>query len=177
LTPEPKEDWLWPAIGSPATWKQSPAAPAGLSARDLTAWAKGQHAAALQDRLDTLDALLRPGVALLVRNTEDELVLEIGGREALRIYDRPDTPWIAAQWRHLLRDINVTESFDGKRLIKLLLSLRLTQDSHIRDRILALDAGISELDRTIAERESGLNALIYGLYGLSPEEIAMVEAG
>lgn len=177
LTPEPKEDWLWPAIGTPATWKQSPAAPAGLSARDLTAWAKGQLAAALQDRLDTLDALLRPGVALSVRNSEDELALDIGGREALRIYDRPDTPWIAAQWRHLLRDINVTESFDGKRLTKLLLSLRLTQDSHIRDRILALDAEISDLDRTIAERESGLNAVIYGLYGLSPEEIAMVEAG
>jgi hypothetical protein len=76
-----------------------------------------------------------------------------------------------------LRDTNVTECFDGKRLIKLLLSLRVTQDSHIRDRILALDAEISELDRTIAERESGLHALVYGLYGLSPEEIAMVEAG
>ena len=69
----------------PATWKQSPAA---LKGRDLTAWAKQQHTAALQARLDTLDAHLHPGASLTVTNSADELALHIDGRQALRLYDQ-----------------------------------------------------------------------------------------
>ncbi len=177
VSPAPKEEWLWPAIGTPATWKRSPAAPAGLSARDLTAWAKQQHAAALQERHDTLDALLQPGATLTVTNTEDELALHIVGREALRLYDKPGTPFLAAQWRHTLRDLNVTEAFNASRLIKHLLTLRTTTEEPLRARILALDKEITTLDQTIAAKESELNTLIYQLYHLSPEEIAMVEGG
>ncbi len=128
LTPAPKEDWLWSTVGTPTTWKQSPQAPAGLNARDLTAWAKQQHATALQNHYDTLDTLLPPGAKLEVTNTEDEILLHINGREALHLFDKPDTPFLAAQWRHTLRDQNVTESYDAKRLIKQLLTLRQTTE-------------------------------------------------
>lgn len=177
VSPAPKEEWIWPAIGTPATWKRSPAAPAGLSARDLTAWAKQQHTAALQERHDTLNALLQPGATLTVTNTEDELALHIAGREALRLYDKPGTPFLASQWRHALRDLNVTEAFNASRLIKHLLTLRTTTEEPLRQRILALDEEITELNRTIAAKESELNTLIYQLYNLTPEEIAMVEGG
>ena len=177
VSPAPKEEWLWSAIGTPATWKQSPAAPAGLSARDLTAWAKQQHAAALQLRHDTLDTLLQPGASLTVTNTDDELLLHIAGREALHLYDKPDTRFLAAQWRHALRSINVTEAFNATRLLKLLLTLRATTEEPLRDRILTLDQEITTLDQTLATKESALNALIYQLYHLTPEEIAMVEGG
>ncbi len=92
-------------------------------------------------------------------------------------YDRPDTPFIAAQWRYTLRDANVTEAYDGKRLLKDLLTLRTTTDTPLRDRILTLDAEITALDTTIATRETALNAITYRLYRLTPEEIATVEAG
>lgn len=177
VSPAPKEDWLWPAIGTPATWKQSPLAPTGLSARDLTAWAKQQHAATLQDRLDTLDSLLQPGATLTVTHTDDELALHIAGREALRLYDKPGTPFLAAQWRHALRSLNVTESFNATRLLKHLLTLRTTTEQPLHDRILALDQEITVLDQTIATKESELNAIIYQLYHLTPEEVAMVEGG
>lgn len=36
---------------------------------------------------------------------------------------------------------------------------------------------ITALDATLAERESTLNTIIYRLYGLTQEEITMVEAG
>jgi hypothetical protein len=104
-------------------------------------------------------------------------ILHIGGCEALRLYDRPDTPFIAAQWRHALRNLNVTEAFDAKRLLKLLLTLRTTTEPTLHDRILTLDTEITTLDQTIAEREAELNAIIYRLYHLTPEEIAMVEGG
>jgi len=115
--------------------------------------------------------------AFIAGNTDDELILHIGGREALRLYDKPDTPFLAAQWRHALRDLNITEAFNATRLAKLLLTLRSTTEAPLRDRILALDREITTLDITIAERESALNAITYRLYGLTPEEIAMVEGG
>lgn len=177
LTPALKADWLWSDIGTPASWKQSPEVPAGLAARAITAWAKERHAQALEEHLDELDAMLQPGVVIAVNNTDDQITLNIGGRQALHLYDRPDTDFIAAQWRHAIRDVNVTESFDAKRLLKYLLDLRTTTDTHIRDRILALDREITTLDQTIATREAALNAIIYRLYNLTPEEIATVEAG
>jgi hypothetical protein len=177
LTPAPKEDWLWSDVGTPASWKQSPEAPAGLSARELTAWAKNRHAKALQDHCDTLDVLLQPGASLTVTNTDDELALHIAGREALRLYDKPDTPFLAAQWRHALRALNVTEAFNFSRLLKHLLTLRTTTEQPLRDRILALDAEITTLDQTIAARENALNQITYQLYHLTPEEIAVVEDG
>jgi len=177
LNPAPKEDWLWSDSGTPTTWKQSPTAPAGLSARDLTAWAKQQHATALQNRYDTLDALLQPGAKLEVTNTEDEILLHINGRSALHLYDKPDTPFVAAQWRHTLRDQNVTESYDAKRLLKQLLTLRQTTEEPLKQRILTLDQEITSLDQQIAQKESSLNQITYQLYGLTPEEITMVEGG
>ncbi len=144
---------------------------------DRTAWAKQRHAEALQTRCEQLDALLQPGVTFSIEATDDELALHIQGREILRLYDRPDTPFIAAQWRHALHDANVTEAFDAKRLVRILLDLRTTEDAPLRTRILALDQEIIALDTAIAQQEATLNTQIYRLYRLSPEEIATVEAG
>lgn len=177
VTPKLKENWLWPDVGTSSTWKGSSEVPAGLTGRALNAWAKQRLADAIADKLEQLDAHLEPGASLVVTNTEDELALFIQDHEVLRLYDRPDTPFLAAQWRHALRDQRITEAFDGKRLVRLLLDLRRTNESALRDRILTLDQEISDLDTTIAERESELNSIIYALYDLTPEEIAMVEAG
>ncbi len=177
LQPAPGPDWLWAEVGSPATWKASPEAPEGIKGRELTAWAKARHAEALQERLDHLDALLQPGAELRVEATDDEIALRIQGREALRLYDRPDTPFLAVQWRHALRDLNVTESFDAARLLRLLLALRTTADAPLRARLLALDAEIQALDTEIEARETDLNHHVFALYGLSEEERRMVVEG
>lgn len=94
---------------------------------------------------------------------------------ALRLCDRPDTPFIAAQWRHALRDLNVTEAFDAKRLLRLLLTLRTTTEPTLRDRIRTLDQEITTLDHTLASKEAELNAIIYKLYRVAQEEIGMVD--
>jgi hypothetical protein len=100
-----------------------------------------------------------------------------GEKAPIQLQEFADTPFIATQWRHALRDLNVTVSFDAKRLLKLLLTLRTTTEPTLRDRILTLDSEITTLDQTIADREAELNAIIYRLYHLTPEEIAMVEGG
>jgi hypothetical protein len=171
------EDWIWAEVGTLASWKGAAHVPAGLKPRDQTNWAKAQHTTALQKRLDELDALLKPGAMLRVENDDDELSLFINDKLAIRLFDKPDTPIIAAQWRHALRDVNVTEAFDGRKLVRLLLDLRVTNDADIRRRMLEMDAEIRSLTAQIAELERSLNQIIYGLYGLTPEEVAMVEAG
>lgn len=194
LKPALKPDWLWSDIGTVQSWKtiggrQSLAAadgrkglppsnvPTELTGRALTAWAKKRHTETLEAHLDELDALLQPGSTFTVESTDDELALHIDGREILRLYDRPDTPFIAAQWRHALRDLNVTDKFTAKRLIKILLTLRTTEDAPLRDRILSLDHEITTQDTTITTKEAALNALIYQLYNLTPEDIRTVEQG
>ena len=171
---EPED--IWQDVGSVKDWKDNPEAPAELKGRALTAWAKKSREEALTQHLESLDALLMPDAAIGVENTDAEIRLFIGGNEVLRLFDKPDTPFIAAQWRHALRDVRVTQAFDGKRLLRLLLNLRTTADTGLRDRIVALDAEIATLDGEIVDRESEINTLIYGLYKLEPDEIAMIEA-
>lgn len=76
---------------------------------------------------------------------------------------------------HALRDQNVTEASDSKKLLKQHLTQRITTEEPLRQRILHLDKQIATLDQTIAQKESALNTIIYSIYGLSTEEIAMVE--
>jgi len=176
MVPKPGPDWLWAEVGTAASWRASPGAPPGLKGRELTAWAKARHEDTLTAKFEALDNLLAPGAGLEVANTADTLTLCIAGREALRLFDKPDTPFIAAQWRQALRDLNVTEAFTGQRLLRLLLDLRTTADAGLRDRIIALDAEITAIEATIATAESEMNTLVYRLYGLAdPVEIAMVE--
>jgi hypothetical protein len=112
-----------------------------------------------------------------VHNTDDELRLKIDDIPVLELFDEPDTPFIAAQWRLATRDLNVTEKFTAKRLAAKLLSLRKTDHSALKDRIVSLDAEVSALDREIEMAETAMNELVYRLYGLTPDEIAIVEIG
>jgi hypothetical protein len=173
---EKTADWLWAEVGTVTTWRASPLAPAGLSARELTAWAKARVQARLDEHLAALDPLLRPSAPLAVENDADEIRVQINGRTALSRYDLPDTPFVAAQWRHALRDARVTEAFDGKRLLGLLLDLRRTDDASLIQGILSLDREITTTAAGIATTEKQLNALVYTLYAIhDPAEIAMVE--
>jgi hypothetical protein len=66
VAPTPRPEWLWSDVGTPATWKQAPEAPAGLAGRALTAWAKARHNGALKTHHDELDVLLQACTTLSV---------------------------------------------------------------------------------------------------------------
>ncbi|MBI4832972.1 MAG: Eco57I restriction-modification methylase domain-containing protein [Candidatus Lindowbacteria bacterium] len=167
--------WLWADVGTVASWKSSSSAPNGLSARELTVWAKSKTIEKLDFHLSELDALLKPGSRMAVENEADEIRLKINGRIVIHCYDLPGTPLIAAQWRHALRDVRVTEAFDGKKLLNLLCGLRKTADANLAQALVNLDGEIADLDQQIATTESHLNKIIYGLYQLSSAEIQLVE--
>lgn len=170
------EGWLWADVKPVAEFKKSPDA-AKLKGRELTAWANFQREMALTKHLDAITPMLQPGVNLSVANEYGELKLLANGAALIEgiFVDETQAAFIAAQWRHKARKTNVTEKFDGKRLVNLLLKLRKTTNEAIRQQVVKIDADIQALDEQIAQAEADMNALTYRLYGLTADEIRLVE--
>ena len=172
-----KDTWLWADVGTVASWKKSSDVPEGLKGAQLTAWAKDIAAARRQVYYEEWDARLHPGVSITVENSVDELQLKVGDVMVLELFDEPETSFIAAQWRLVTRDLNITEKFKAKKLVSKLLALRKTDHSALKERIVSLDDEITEMDKRIINAEKEMNQMVYGLYGLTDEEIAVVESG
>lgn len=134
-------------------------------------------AAKRAEKMAIWDMLLQPGARLSVVHGDEELRVRIDDTVALELFDLPEIPFIAAQWRHAFRGVNVTESFDAKRLVKLLLNLRSTDHDELKQRLVELDKEISLTDVLITTAETEMNELVYSLYGLEKLEKAMVAAG
>ncbi len=167
-------NWLWADIRTLAEWRQDPNMPNGLAGRALTAWAKEQYETHRETRLFELNAHLHAGALLVVENDDDELRLLINGNRVIELFDQPRTPFIAAQWRQIVRSTNITEAFDAKKLVSLLLNLRATDDNTLATKLVEIDSAIQALDTEIATAEAEINTLIYSLYHLTPEEITMI---
>lgn len=170
--------WLWAEVKPVKELKKL--APKGRSAREKTRWAKDEHERLLGEQLDGLDVMLQVGAKLDAELRDDELILLINGVPAIEgifFVDDEEARFVAAQWRHALRATNVTEKFDGKRLLKKLLELRTSENPAILSQVITFDDELRSLDDEIAAAEEEMNALIYGLYGLSDAEIRLIEAG
>jgi hypothetical protein len=169
------ESWLWADVKLLAAIKKH--APPELKGRELTAWAKFQRELKLTARLDAVKAMLRPGVQLSVANEYGELNISANGVSLIKgIYLHEDeAAFISAQWRQKARKTNVTEKFDAKRLMNLLLKLRKTDNDAIRKQVVKIDADIQTLDAEIEATESDMNQLTYRLYKLTEEDIQLVE--
>ncbi|MEI6211599.1 MAG: restriction endonuclease subunit M, partial [bacterium] len=170
---EPGPEWLWAEVRTPAQWKA--VAPASLRGAARTVWAKDRHAAALADRLATLDVALAaatPAVCEVVDGA-GRLSLHVNGRVAVDLFDRPDTPFIAAQWRHALRNFRG----DARRLLNQLLKLRATPDAALADAVVRLVVERQSLASELVAAEAEMNAIVFGLYGLTDEERSQIQAG
>ena len=167
--------WLWADVKSVGEWAKSPEKPADLKGRALTAWAKEQAALSLQHHLDELDARLNVGAKVLVENDDAELRLLINGVAVVELFDKPESSFIAAQWRQFARTTNITEKFDGKKLLAKILTLRSTEDETLKNAIIAIDQELQLLDTQIVVAEEQINEIIFQLYRLTPDEIALVK--
>lgn len=175
------EEWLWAAIRPVAELKAS--APANITAaRSRTSWAREQRKRLLESEYEKLDSLLREGMKLHASHDEDSLSVKGCIRDAevvlVKKYglDPKEAESLAALWTQILRSTNVTEKFNGKSLVKKLLSIRIPNDDGLRKTILELNEKIADLDREIHAAETEINKLIYDFYKLTPEEIALVES-
>jgi len=168
------EGWLWADVKPVAAIKKE--APPELKGKELTDWAKFQRELKLVTYMDGINPMLRPGAKLTIANEYGELKLMANGAALIEgiFLDEDEAPFIAAQWRQKARKTNVTEKFDAKRLLGLLLKLRKTENEAIRKQVVQIDADIQILDEEIASAEADMNALTYRLYGLTEDEVRLV---
>ncbi len=122
-----------------------------------------------------LDERLSAGSSITVVNDDDETSLKINGIEALKLFTGSETAFIAAQWRHKTRDLNVSGKFTAKQLVSDLLSLRRCENRELKGWFVETDRQIEALDVEIAAKEKALNDLAHKLYKLTPDEIKLVE--
>ncbi len=169
------ESWLWADASDIEQWEMQ--APASLTSKTRTAWAKEKLADASSEKLAAIDVHLRPGACIEVQQGNGELGIAIDGIAVLSeiFVDAPDAPFLAAQWRQKLRQTSVTPSFKAKQLVKMLLELRSSAQSALPTQVVRLDAQVQEFDAKIAHAETSMNDILYALYALTPEERALVE--
>ncbi len=150
-----------------------------MKGRELTTWAKSQRELKLGAHLDRINTLLRPGAKLTAAGEYGELKLMADGIPIIEniFLDEGEATFIAVLWRLKARQTNVTEKFDAKRLLNLLLKLRKTSNPVIMKQVVQIDADIRALDAEIGQTEADMNQFTYRLYKLKEEEIRLAEGG
>ena len=161
-------DWLWADTKTAVVRRD---APAGLSGREVSRWVRDETQRRLAVHYDPIDAILVPDADLTVTADSGDLFVHLGTRPLITRYGLAgDAEYLAALWRHKLRTHRVTPGMDAKKLIKLLLDLRTTDDPSLRTSLIARDAALTEVEATIAKAEAEMNDRIDRLYEITDAE-------
>jgi hypothetical protein len=148
-----------------------------MKGRELTNWAKHQREMIIDSHFEILNSMLHPGLRFKVLTKRGELKLLAEGIPLIDgiFLSENDASFISAQWRHKLRQTNVTEKFSSKNLINSLLRLRKTKNIALKKQVIEIDREIQFLEKEIVNNEQKLNSLIFQLTKLSEKEINLVE--
>ena len=170
--------WIWATLPDEKQLKASDAAKAtGLKGKALADWAKAQYQTALAQKLEKLTVNLNPSLKLTVRYEDGELSLLANGTPAFDSLFEDDAELIAVQWKYVIRSTNITPGVTAEKLLGELLKLKTTDNDSLRKQIIALDKKLDELQAGIEAKEREMNAVVYGLYGLTRDEVLQVERG
>ncbi len=150
-----------------------------LKGKALTDWAKAHYQEALGSKLTLLTSRLNPKLKLTVRNADGELTLLADGAPAFDsvFVDEDEAAFIAAQWKYVNRSTNITPSVTAEKLLGEWLKLKKTDNASLQKQIVELDNKLDGLEREIEGEEREMNAVVYGLYGLTRDEILQIERG
>ena len=170
------ETWLFPTLRSKKDFESD--APANLGVDQKKAWAAQRYQLALEAILDDLGSNLAPGVELDAEFKDGELKFFIGGKTAIdQIFvANAEGEFIAAQWKVLASTYSVTEKTDGKKFASALRKIGESSNSALVAQIIEKQQKLEEIEAEIKNTEVELNAQVYVLYGLKPEEIAIIES-
>lgn len=168
-------DWLFPDI--PSMDDLEAAAPQDSDTRERKAWAKQKLDEAVTAKHEEISGRLNPTATLRAQFDDGELsffVDHVPVVSGVWVNDDKGT-FIAAQWANFAATFNITEKTDGKKLCEALLKIGETDNAALRDQIIKLQNKLAVLDADIAAKENVLDQEIYGLYGLSTNEIKLIE--
>jgi hypothetical protein len=121
---------------------------------------------------------LAPKAKLHADFTDAELSLHIDKTKVLSVYvDDDEGKHILPQSWQVIRSTNITPSLNAEKFVRLLLALKRTDNTSLLQQIVKLDNELVQLQQDIYNQETQLNKLTYQLYGLSKEEVEMIERG
>ncbi len=175
--PAKPEHWLFSDVKTKAQLEAN--APAGLDTSERRAWAKARYDDSVAAAEEALGERLKPGVVLDATFEEGELSFLIDGVPVITNIFADDAAgsFILAQWKVLAASFPVTEKTGGKKLSSALRKLAGNDGSAAVQQIMGYQAELEALDVSIQDQEAAMNALVYDLYGLSPDERTLVEKG
>lgn len=168
--------WIWANIADANSIKTSTEAKAtGLTGKALTEWAKQQAESIRLQCFEPIASRLAPKAQLHANFADGELSLHINKIKVLSVYvDDDEGKRILPQWRQVIRSTNITPSLTAEKFVSLLLALKRTSNTSLLQQLVNLDSELETLSQTIASTEQKLNQLTYQLYGLTEEEIGMI---
>lgn len=91
--------------------------------------------------------------------------------------DEDEGVFVLAQWKLIASSFSVTTNTTGKKLANALRKVATTAPGAVRDQIIDRERALSAIEERIVAAEADMNGHVYGLYGLTPDEITLVEAG
>ena len=170
------ETWLFPDLRGKN--EIIALAPARLDTLKKREWAEQRYSRDLSASHDAITARLRPGSSLQAGFADGELSFLIDGVPvANRIFvSAEEGEFILAQWKVLAATFTVTEKTDGKKLANGLRKLTVADNIAVVQQIIALERELSRLEADIARQEVGINSLVYRLYDLTDNDIALIQA-
>lgn len=154
------------------------ATPRSIPAADRQRWIDDQRNADEEAALAGIDGLFRLDSALSISLADGKLAFLIDEQEAARVFvSAAQGALIAAQWRAVALDFQPRGREDARRLIDRLRHVATTADPAIGEQIVAIGEALAGLSEVIADEEAQLHELTCWIFGLTPAERQLVEAG
>jgi len=172
ISDEKPISWLMAEAYSEAHWYEL--APDSMSSSQRKRWSRARAVESTSAAIAAIEAAIPVDSKLSTVLAGDELSLLADGKFVLSVVlPRSERKWILAQWRQALRGYRFEQS-RGSSLVKRLLCLRSTNNSILRESIVANEAALFRLEETIEAKEEELNSLLFRLYKLSDKERKLI---
>ena len=151
-------------------------APADLDARARREWTSKEYFARLNARYEAIRPRLRPGAVLEASLANGEVAFLVDGAPVIdRVFVTPgEGPFILAQWKLLASTLSFTENATARSFCDALRTLVPPNNPALVAQVVELVATLSSGEADIQQTESSVNALVFDLYDLSPEERKLV---
>jgi hypothetical protein len=156
-----------------------PDAPRALDGTARRSWATNERKRLIGEAQAALGSRLAAGVSMDATFEGGELRFLIDGFPVVeRVFaDDQEGAFILAQWKVIASTFTITEKTTGKKLAEALRRVVPAAPEPLRSQVIALVETLTNTERDTATAEAEMNRRLYVLYGLTPEEITLVERG
>lgn len=171
------DSWLFSDLPTPEAVDAT--APEHLGRVERRAWVKAARDRLVEQQCEQLGQELIAGATMDASFERGELRFFIDGVPVIeRIFvNEAEGAFILAQWKVIASTFTITEKTTGKKLAEALRRVAPAAPEPLRGQVIALVETLTNTERDTATAEAEMNRRLYVLYGLTPEEIALVERG